>query len=389
MPQFGVRFLHDLVPASTLDLKDDNKHTTTTIMTGPMGRRWVCTHPRPDLTTQQTPQDSISKKSKANLEQEDRENIRRGLALLEPLTEGCLHKYQCAHALTNQIDSVTEPSTCSYIMVISVPKLCTDPVFAVRATPEATNIECRRIATDQEIRQVEADAGDAHVIKAHASSDKIVDMEDQLGLLHSKELGRPKHFRDVLEGIRHYAQPWEPSLTETQQELLRRVHDHGDNAGGNGRGLDIMHGHLGGGRLRGRKPKEVIEQERQERLQVAQMFRDSFGEQPTRPRGFRMRFDSPSAFGHIQGDHHSSGSAGVTSGPGERDGSGGGGSGVGVHRTAAATGVVGGKASGTRRRIRDMDLEELLELLESTEEELAERHKRGESKDKMKRRPST
>lgn len=81
MPQFGVRFLHDLVPASDLHAQDGY-----TIMTGPLGRRWACTIP---MVPAETMQDSITKSSKV-LEQEDRESIQRGLTLIEPLSHICL-----------------------------------------------------------------------------------------------------------------------------------------------------------------------------------------------------------------------------------------------------------------------------------------------------------
>ena len=187
---------------------------------------------------------------------------------------------------------------------------------------------------------MEADVSDAHVEENAA---KKVSVEDQLRLFYSKDLSRPKHFRDVLEGIRHYAQAWEPQLTESQQQLLKRVQAQG--------GV-IIDG--GAGLLGGRKPKEVIEQERQERLQVAQMFRDSFGEHPVQPRASRTRVDAPASLGQSAG--------------GENGG--------GTRRRSASV-------RSSRASISEMDLEELIELLESTEEELEERLK-GNSRVKRK-----
>ncbi|GJJ72819.1 protein OS-9 [Entomortierella parvispora] len=438
MPQFGVRYLHDLIPASDLHPKHGY-----TVMTGPLGRHWACTIP---TVPAEIVQDSIARSSKV-MEQEDRENIQRGLTLIEPLSQACIRRtfdwwtyefcyksrirqyhaikvggnwvpessdstfvlanyqssseeatvddptrvqlnggssspgskqhgtlqttfleshhdrvvlvqlwesgdicpetdlprtvevqYHCAQAFHDRIHSVTEPSICNYLMIVNVPALCRDPAFAIQLAPEVQEIKCRRIATESEIRQVEADASDAHVEENAAHT---VSMEDQLRLLYSKDLGRPKHFRDVLEGIRHYAQAWEPRLTESQQQLLKRVEAHGGIIVGGGAGVQ-----------RNRKPKEVIEQERQERLQVAQMFRDSFGEQPVQHRTGRTRFDGAANLGQ-------SGENGVGTGP-------------------SSSG--GGRS---RASISEMDLEELIELLESTEEELEERLK-GNSRDKRK-----
>lgn len=81
MPQFGVRILHDLIPASDLHPQDGY-----IMMTGPQGRRWACTIP---TVPTETMQGSIAKSSEV-LEQEDRDSIQRGLSVIEPLSHVCL-----------------------------------------------------------------------------------------------------------------------------------------------------------------------------------------------------------------------------------------------------------------------------------------------------------
>ncbi|KAF9310807.1 hypothetical protein BG003_008075 [Podila horticola] len=65
---------------------------------------------------------------------------------LESLEE---HKdYQCALISEARIHSVTEPTICSYVIVINSPQLCIDPAFRVIRPPVPEPIQCRPIVLE-------------------------------------------------------------------------------------------------------------------------------------------------------------------------------------------------------------------------------------------------
>ncbi|KAG0033686.1 Protein OS-9 [Podila clonocystis] len=56
--------------------------------------------------------------------------------------------YQCALIPEDRIHSVTEPTICSYIIVINSPRLCIDPAFRVIRPPAPEPIQCRPIVLE-------------------------------------------------------------------------------------------------------------------------------------------------------------------------------------------------------------------------------------------------
>ncbi|KAG0039840.1 Protein OS-9 [Podila clonocystis] len=56
--------------------------------------------------------------------------------------------YQCALIPEDRIHSVTEPTICSYIIVINSPRLCIDPAFRVIRPPAPEPIQCQPIVLE-------------------------------------------------------------------------------------------------------------------------------------------------------------------------------------------------------------------------------------------------
>ncbi|KAF9110619.1 Protein OS-9 [Mortierella sp. AM989] len=64
-------------------------------------------------------------------------------------------QFQCAN-VDDRIQLVTEPATCTYIMIIYSSALCKDVAFELIPTPEANMIDCRRIVSDDHYKQQKA-----------------------------------------------------------------------------------------------------------------------------------------------------------------------------------------------------------------------------------------
>ncbi|KAF9914752.1 Protein OS-9 [Lobosporangium transversale] len=97
-------------------------------------------------------------------------------------------QFQCAN-VDDRIQQVTEPSICTYTMVIYSSALCKDPAFELIPAPEANKIDCRRIVSDEQYQQYKATLPEAVDDKTEAMAFQGVNAQIKLGQqrLHTEE----------------------------------------------------------------------------------------------------------------------------------------------------------------------------------------------------------
>ncbi|KAF9411237.1 Protein OS-9, partial [Podila epigama] len=118
-------------------------------------------------------------------------------------------RFQCARISEDRIHSVTEPSICTYIIVISSPRLCSDPAFRVvrPAAPEA--IQCTPLAVDTNVQ-------------VHAAADTTTD--DSLDVSRKRTQSTIDHSRTLSLGpIATGNIPW-PMMTDDDAHRQQLKH---------------------------------------------------------------------------------------------------------------------------------------------------------------------
>ncbi|KAF9326365.1 Protein OS-9 [Podila minutissima] len=361
-PQYDVKLLKQYLPMSAVEperLKHGNVHrqqspieapriettasdgrgqteqtkqhdSSNLVMTTPDGQRWSCViPPKPVIKVEEPP-----KKTPQEIVEEERQNIKRGLELLQPLTKGCLLRtidywtyeychekhvrqyraikgvegryqedpnglryvlgtfeappgiqgstgneastqkslsrqsgtmtnlvasqdkkylvqrwengdhcpligkprkieiqYQCAPVFSDQIRSVNEHSTCSYVIVIDSPSLCKDTAFQQAEAPEANNINCRPLVTDEQYKMVSEpgtiDSGLSGKDKGKVVSRNEANKPDEMTL--HQELGSVMNGPEQDEDGRAdlmvvlLQKMLEPYMSEPQKASLKKV----------------------------------------------------------------------------------------------------------------------------------------------------------------------
>ncbi|KAF9181281.1 Protein OS-9 [Haplosporangium sp. Z 767] len=170
-------------------------------------------------------------------------------------------QFQCAN-IDDRIQAVSEPSTCSYIMVIYSRSLCKDVAFEIIPAPEANMIDCRRIVTDEQYQQLKLAAPEAidSGFETVATSDAAgqirlgqeqrqqqqpkqestlpvgkklaagqiasLGMQELSSLLEKMESARKsKHLDEIITELENYFEAQKALMTEDQKTLLKQVED--------------------------------------------------------------------------------------------------------------------------------------------------------------------
>ncbi|KAF9215158.1 Protein OS-9 [Podila verticillata] len=361
-PQYVVKLLDQFLPMSAVDperLKHGNIHRQQTpleaprietaanegkkqdeqtqrdsslVMTSPDGQRWSCViPPKPTIKVEEPP-----KKTPQEIADEEQQNIKRGLELLEPIaTKGCLFKtvnywtyeychkihvrqyhvinvdgrlqpdpnaelnvlgtfeeppgiqgstgneatqksvsrqsgtmtdlvasqdkkylvqqwengnhckligkprrveiqYQCAPTLSDQIISANEPSTCSYVIVISSPRLCKDAAFQQAQAPEANKIDCRPLVNNEQYNKITSEPGtiDSGDGKGKIVSQNDANKPDELTLLKELEslmsdldMVKDEKVDQMVVLLQKHQKALEPYMTDAQKAILKKFQD--------------------------------------------------------------------------------------------------------------------------------------------------------------------
>ncbi|KAG0360525.1 Protein OS-9 [Gamsiella multidivaricata] len=165
-------------------------------------------------------------------------------------------QFQCAN-VDDSIQLVTEPSTCSYIMVIYSSSLCKDVAFELIPAPEANKIECRRIVSDEEYQQHRA-AGPGAIegglgsITSQDSTGQIkfgqqapqeeskpsldnlfaagsgmpADLRDVAALIEELEkTTKQKQLDEILAEFDTFYRKLKPHMSEGQKDVLQKIED--------------------------------------------------------------------------------------------------------------------------------------------------------------------
>ncbi|GJJ78887.1 protein OS-9 [Entomortierella parvispora] len=149
-------------------------------------------------------------------------------------------QFQCApHVLGERIQVVTEEKSCTYIMVIYSRSLCAEVSFDSVPAPEANNIDCRPIISDNVVPRDEnllppaavpeaIDGGlaemDASETKAKAQATFTIDdivkrLEEMPGETHRSQ-------DSILAEMDAYLQALKPLMTEAQRENIQKIEDY-------------------------------------------------------------------------------------------------------------------------------------------------------------------
>jgi hypothetical protein len=115
-------------------------------------------------------------------------------------------QYFCSAKLDqDKIMSVKETKTCSYQIIIHTPHLCEDPVFVPRNEPQANEIVCKRILTDDQARQK---AAQPSLPQVPASRTNLAYILEHVSLAHISDTNSMRvstvdaHGSALVEGIR-------------------------------------------------------------------------------------------------------------------------------------------------------------------------------------------
>ncbi|KAG0095363.1 Protein OS-9 [Podila epicladia] len=307
--------------------------SSSLVMTTPDGQRWSCViPPKPAIKVEEPP-----KKTPQEVAEEKRQNIKRGLDLLQPLTKGCLLKtidywtyeychekhirqyhavkgvdghyqidpneklyvlgtyeappgiqesagneasaqkslsrksgtmtdlvasqdkqylvqrwengdhceiigkprkieiqYQCAPVFFEQIHSVNEHSSCSYVIVIDSPSLCKDTAFQQAEAPEANKIDCRPLVTDEQYYKMASEPGTIDGGFSGKEKNKVVSQNeasksDEMKLHRELDsvMNDPEQDKDGRADlmVALLQKMLEPYMSETQRASLKKVQD--------------------------------------------------------------------------------------------------------------------------------------------------------------------
>lgn len=141
-------------------------------------------------------------------------------------------QYQCAPVLMDQIHSVSEPSTCSYVIVIDSPRLCKDAAFQRAEAPEANKIDCRPLVTDELYYKMASEPG---TIDSSANGkDKVVSqdevnkpdemtlLQELVSVMNDPELDKDEYAELVAILLQKYQKALEPLMSEAQKAILKK-----------------------------------------------------------------------------------------------------------------------------------------------------------------------
>ncbi|KAI1311565.1 Protein OS-9 [Mortierella claussenii] len=161
-------------------------------------------------------------------------------------------QFQCAN-FDDRIQQASEPSTCTYIIVIYSSALCEDEAFELIPAPEANKINCRHIVTDEQYQQHKASVPEAidgglGSLTAHKSDEQtklgqsisqegagtLVDKTPTAGakltagfmasLIDEIETAdRQKQLSEFWADIKRYFDALKPSMTKDQKDALERT----------------------------------------------------------------------------------------------------------------------------------------------------------------------
>ncbi|KAG0042733.1 hypothetical protein BGZ83_000127, partial [Gryganskiella cystojenkinii] len=146
--------------------------------------------------------------------------------------------YQCAHVRSEQIQVVMEPASCTYVMVIYSPMLCQDQAFESIAAPDANNIGCRPIVSDEEFLRLPPTSQEAigsglenpQETNQRAGKAASSVFDDSFGLdglsQRLDEMMGETNYRttdDIFNELETLAEALKPLLTESQQDTVKRL----------------------------------------------------------------------------------------------------------------------------------------------------------------------
>ncbi|KAF9425083.1 Protein OS-9 [Entomortierella beljakovae] len=158
-------------------------------------------------------------------------------------------QFQCAN-VDKRIQLITEPSICTYIMVIYSPALCTDVAFELIPAPEANKIDCRPVVSDEQYQQRKV-ASQGAIEDGLGTQDSNGQIKFNQPLYRANEKSsigrgtntykemaalidkvqaatRRKQFDDFLANLDEYIVKLEPYLTKEQLDSIRNIKNQAD-----------------------------------------------------------------------------------------------------------------------------------------------------------------
>ncbi|KAK9463931.1 uncharacterized protein V1516DRAFT_669067 [Lipomyces oligophaga] len=135
-------------------------------------------------------------------------------------------QFHCNPNSQDKIEWIKEVTTCRYLMVIHTPRLCQDPAFLPQKKDMANEIQCRKIATKEEIeKKSEQDRLEEDILKAMADHE-ISEVQDpnvkqyhpRGGVIKKKNNNQAKKlYKDIDEKIESLM--FKQGLVHTTEEL--------------------------------------------------------------------------------------------------------------------------------------------------------------------------
>jgi hypothetical protein len=99
-------------------------------------------------------------------------------------------EYHCNPQLTDRIGWIKETSTCSYLMVVYTPRLCSDVAFLPPKETRAHPITCQEILTESQI------PGWEELRQQEASGQLLDQAKEQILMVGDMQVGGMKYFKD-------------------------------------------------------------------------------------------------------------------------------------------------------------------------------------------------